>query len=69
MLIRKNVINMKILKILLDIIIVFAILFISAVMSWIIIFGNDIIPFTIIMALVAVIVFGLNYFFKWIDLN
>lgn len=60
---------MKILKILLDIIIVFAILFSSAVMGWIIIFGNDIIPFTVVMALVAIIVFGLNYFFKWIDLN
>lgn len=59
---------MKILKILLDIIIIFAILFSSAVIGWIIVFGNDIIPITVIMALVAVIVFGLNHFFKWIEL-
>ena len=58
----------KLLKILLDIIIVFAILFSSAVMGWIIVFGNDIIPFTVVMALVAIIVFGLNHFFKWIEL-
>jgi hypothetical protein len=60
---------MKILKILLDVIIIFAILFSSAIMGWIIVFGNDIIPFTVILALVAIIVFGLNHFFKWIDLN
>jgi uncharacterized membrane protein len=59
----------KFLKILLNIIIIFAILFSSAIMGWIIVFGNDIIPFTVILALVAIIVFGLNHFFKWIDLN
>jgi uncharacterized membrane protein len=60
---------MKILKILLDVIIIFAILFSSAIMGWIVVFGNNIIPFTVILALVAIIVFGLNHFFKWIDLN
>jgi hypothetical protein len=59
----------KFLKILLNIIIIFAILFSSAIMGWIVVFGNDIIPFTVILALVAIIVFGLNHFFKWIDLN
>jgi uncharacterized membrane protein len=60
---------MRILKILLDVIIIFAILFSSAIMGWIVVFGNNIIPFTVILALVAIIVFGLNHFFKWIDLN
>jgi hypothetical protein len=59
----------KFLKILLNIIIIFAILFSSAIMGWIVVFGNNIIPFTVILALVAIIVFGLNHFFKWIDLN
>lgn len=56
------------LKILLDIFIIFAILFSSIIIGWVIIFGNNIIPFIVIMALVAVIVFGLNHFFKWIEI-
>ena len=56
------------LKILLDIFIVFAILFSSTIIGWVIIFGNNIIPFIVIMALIAVIIFGLNHFFKWIEL-
>lgn len=58
----------KFLKILLNVIIIFAILFSSTIIGWVIIFGNNIIPFIVIMALVAVIVFGLNHFFKWIEL-
>ena len=58
----------KILLILLDIFIIFAILFNSIIIGWVIIFGNNIIPFIVIMALIAVIVFGLNHFFKWIEL-
>lgn len=58
----------NILKILLNIFIIFAILFSSAIMGWIVVFVNNIIPFTVILALVAIIVFGLNHFFKWIDL-
>jgi fatty acid desaturase len=56
------------LKILLDVFIIFAILLSSAIIGWIVVFGNSIIPFTIVMALIAVIVFGLNHFFKWIEL-
>jgi hypothetical protein len=69
MLIKRNVTNMKnFLKILLDVFIIFAILFSSAIIGWVVVFGNNIIPFFVIMALVAVIVFGLNHFFKWIEL-